>query len=140
MELYIQVTDNQIIGYPMILENIQIAGYLNMPANFVKFVHTDRPTVSVYEKLNPVQYVLVDNTVIEEWSVSDMTPGEISSKQENIKMMWADTGFASWKFNEIICRFVADVEYPTDGNVYLWDEATLSWALLEVIVPVENSV
>lgn len=39
--------------------------------------------------------------------------------------------FPSWLLNTKTCRWEAPVPYPTDGNNYVWDEATLSWVLAE---------
>lgn len=35
--------------------------------------------------------------------------------------------FASWVLNETTCRWEAPVAYPTDGEMYSWDEDTTSW-------------
>jgi hypothetical protein len=35
--------------------------------------------------------------------------------------------YASWLLNETTCLWDAPVAYPTDGKIYLWDEATTSW-------------
>ena len=35
--------------------------------------------------------------------------------------------FPSWTLNEDTCLWDAPVAYPDDGNVYTWDEDTLSW-------------
>lgn len=35
--------------------------------------------------------------------------------------------FDSWVLNEDICRWVAPVPYPDDGDIYTWDEETTSW-------------
>jgi len=35
--------------------------------------------------------------------------------------------FPSWTLNEDTCRWESPVPYPTDGNLYQWDEATTSW-------------
>jgi hypothetical protein len=35
--------------------------------------------------------------------------------------------YASWLLNEDTCLWNAPVAMPTDGKVYTWDEATLSW-------------
>lgn len=39
--------------------------------------------------------------------------------------------FPSWVLNEQTCRYDAPVPYPSDGNIYMWDEATVSWKLVE---------
>ena len=35
--------------------------------------------------------------------------------------------FESWVLDEDTCRWEAPVAYPTDGEIYTWDEATESW-------------
>ena len=35
--------------------------------------------------------------------------------------------FPSWTLVENTCQWTAPVAYPTDGKLYSWDEATLSW-------------
>ena len=41
--------------------------------------------------------------------------------------------FASWTLNENTCRWEAPVAYPTDGQIYDWNEETQQWD------PVDNS-
>lgn len=40
--------------------------------------------------------------------------------------------FPSWVLNEDTCLWDAPVAYPTDGQAYIWDEATTSWVISEV--------
>jgi len=35
--------------------------------------------------------------------------------------------FESWLLDEESCLWVSPVAYPTDGEMYFWDEQTLSW-------------
>ena len=35
--------------------------------------------------------------------------------------------FASWKLNADTCLWEAPTPMPTDGKLYVWDEATTSW-------------
>jgi hypothetical protein len=35
--------------------------------------------------------------------------------------------FDSWLLNEDTCQWEAPVAYPTDGNVYLWNEENTEW-------------
>jgi hypothetical protein len=35
--------------------------------------------------------------------------------------------YSSWVLNEQTCLWESPVSYPTDGEDYYWDEATLSW-------------
>ena len=37
--------------------------------------------------------------------------------------------FDSWILNEQTCQWEAPVPYPDDGNIYYWNEETLSWYL-----------
>lgn len=38
--------------------------------------------------------------------------------------------YSSWALNEDTCGWEAPVPMPTDGKMYKWDEATLSWVEL----------
>lgn len=40
--------------------------------------------------------------------------------------------FASWVLDQTTWTWNAPVVYPTDGQQYVWDEATVSWALPSV--------
>jgi hypothetical protein len=35
--------------------------------------------------------------------------------------------YLSWTLNEDTCQWTAPIAMPTDGKLYSWDEATLSW-------------
>jgi hypothetical protein len=37
--------------------------------------------------------------------------------------------FASWALNEDTCLWEAPTPYPTDGEMYAWDEDTQQWVL-----------
>ena len=39
--------------------------------------------------------------------------------------------FPSWTLNETTCLWDAPVAYPTDGQRYQWDEATISWVVID---------
>lgn len=39
--------------------------------------------------------------------------------------------FDSWLLNEETCLWDAPVPYPTDGEMYRWDEETTNWILIE---------
>jgi hypothetical protein len=39
--------------------------------------------------------------------------------------------YPSWVLDEDKCHYVPPVAYPTDGNAYLWEEATISWVKVE---------
>lgn len=37
--------------------------------------------------------------------------------------------YASWVLNEDTCTWKAPVDMPSDGQMYIWDEATTSWVV-----------
>jgi hypothetical protein len=39
--------------------------------------------------------------------------------------------YESWTLNEDIALWDAPVDYPNDGELYMWNEETTSWQLLE---------
>ena len=39
--------------------------------------------------------------------------------------------YASWILNEETCRWEAPVAMPEDDNMYTWNEATVSWDIIE---------
>jgi hypothetical protein len=39
--------------------------------------------------------------------------------------------FASWVLDDTTCLWEAPVEYPSDGQMYRWDEDTTSWVVIE---------
>jgi hypothetical protein len=39
--------------------------------------------------------------------------------------------FRSWTLNEETAQWVAPVAYPTDGDIYTWNEETVSWDVVE---------
>jgi len=39
----------------------------------------------------------------------------------------ASKAFESWILNELTCQWEPPLAYPTDGNVYSWDEAKQDW-------------
>jgi hypothetical protein len=43
--------------------------------------------------------------------------------------------FPSWILNDQTCTWMAPVPRPEDGRVYVWDEDTLNWKVLEIEVP-----
>ena len=38
--------------------------------------------------------------------------------------------YSSWILNENTCQWEAPIPYPTDGQMYVWNESTLSWDLV----------
>jgi hypothetical protein len=45
-------------------------------------------------------------------------------------VFYAPQPFASWVLNQTTWLWDAPVAYPTDGQLYVWDESTVSWKLV----------
>ena len=45
-------------------------------------------------------------------------------------VFYAPQPFPSWTLNQTTWLWDAPVAYPTDGQLYVWDEATVSWKLV----------
>ena len=43
--------------------------------------------------------------------------------------------YASWTLNETTCLWDCPVAYPTEGGLFVWDEAVLNWVLPENLTP-----
>ena len=83
-----------------------------------------------YEKNLTVKYEFVGNIVKDVWYVEPMSQQEIIEKQNLIKEQWKSTGYASWIFDESLCKFNPPLPYPDDGNSYDWDESQENWIKL----------
>jgi hypothetical protein len=46
-------------------------------------------------------------------------------------VFYAPQPFPSWTLNNTTWTWEAPVAYPTDGKLYVWDEATTSWKVVE---------
>jgi hypothetical protein len=44
---------------------------------------------------------------------------------------YAPQPYPSWTLNETTCLWDCPVAYPTDGNIYNWNEETQAWDLQE---------
>ena len=135
MELFIQIRNGQPFEHPIFWDNFRQAfpniDTNNLPDSFAKFVRIEPPIVGIYEVYEGVTYEWQDGVVTDVHHVRAMTADEKTAKQDAVKADWAESGFASWVFDETICSFKAPTPYPTDGKTYRWDEPTTSW--IEVI-------
>ena len=135
MELFIQIRNGQPFEHPIIGDNFRQAfpniDTSNLPESFARFVRVDAPVAGVYEVYEGVTYEWQDGLVTDVHHVRAMTAEEIIIKQNAVKAIWAENGYASWVFDEATCDFKAPIAYPTDGKRYRWDEATVSWIELE---------
>lgn len=96
---------------------------------------------------NVVRRVLVGNNDMPnegyDWFVENLGGRWVkTSYNANIRKNYAGIGYTydqdrdafiapkpyeSWILNEDSCRYEPPTPYPNDGNVYGWDERTLSW-------------
>lgn len=138
MELFIRIKDGQPFEHPIFGDNFRQAfpdvDTNNLPSEFARFVRVQAPVLGPYEKNQTLSYQLVDGVYTDVFTCEQMTAEEIAAKQQGVKDRWAanSESFASWTFNEVTCSFEAPTPCPNDGNLYRWDEATLSWIALEV--------
>jgi hypothetical protein len=51
---------------------------------------------------------------------------------ENRDAFIAPKPYNSWILNETTCLWEAPISYPNDGQLYIWNEQTLSWDLLSL--------
>ena len=54
-----------------------------------------------------------------------------STYDEDKDAFIAPKPFNSWSLNETTCRWEPPVVYPTDGQMYNWNEETTSWDLID---------
>ena len=132
MELFIRIQNGQPFEHPIFGDNFRQAfpnvDTNNLPPEFARFVRVTAPVLGPYEKNQTVSYQLVDGVYTDVFTCEQMTAEEITVKQDQVKANWiANSGFASWTFNETTCAFEAPTPYPTDGKPYRWDEPTTSW-------------
>lgn len=131
MELFIQVRNGMPFEHPIFGDNFRQAfpniDTDNLPESFAKFVRVSKPEIGVYEIYEGVTYEWLDGVVTDVHHVRSMTTEEIATKQKQVKEAWGQNGYPSWVFDEEICAFKAPIPYPTDGNLYRWDEPTVSW-------------
>ena len=130
MNLYIRIKDGVPFEHPIFEQNLKNAfpdvDTNNLTSDFARFVRVEQPTVSVYEVAELV-YGWDGDVVKDIWTIRSMTQEEKQEKQNNVKNKWNATGYVSWIFNETTCAFEPPIPMPTDGKMYLWDEATTSW-------------
>lgn len=142
MELFIRIINGQPFEHPILKNNFCQAfpevDINNLPIEFARFERVSCPSL-VYATLNNPDptYQWVDGIVKDVWDITPMTAEEITNKQNSVKQHWATNGFPSWIFDEVTCSFKAPVPYPTDGNIYHWDEESRSW--LEGAQPINQS-
>jgi len=59
---------------------------------------------------------------------------DTSFSQDGVNgVFYAPQPYPSWILNTTTFLWEAPVPYPTDGNEYVWDEATQSWVLVPTV-------
>jgi hypothetical protein len=55
--------------------------------------------------------------------------GDIYDAQKDA--FYSEQPYPSWTLNETTCLWEAPVAYPTDGQIYNWNETNQTWDLVE---------
>lgn len=130
MELYIRLQNGQPFEHPIFGDNFRQAfpdvDIDNLPDWAAKFERIAPPTPGIYE-ICESSYGWDGEVVKDMHVLRAMTDKEKTAKQDQVKAQWAQTGFASWVFNEATCSFNPLVPYPNDGKRYRWNEVNLTW-------------
>jgi hypothetical protein len=132
MRLFIRLQNGEPFEHPISEENMQQAypnvDLNNLPNTFAEFIRHPQPSIGVYEVYENTSYEWVDGKVQDVHHVRQMTQEEKIDRQDRVKNSWAqNTGYLSWIFNEVTCKFEPPIPYPNDGKQYGWDEDTTSW-------------
>lgn len=139
-ELYIRMMNGRPVDHPMLRSNIESAfpdvDFDNLPDWLARFERVPKPSIeSVYEIVNGPVYVVVGDTVKDQWIKRPMTEDEIAIKQARARQYFTnDTGNpgrrSTWVFDEAKCTFIPPIPYPTDGKGYDWSDITQNWELI----------
>jgi hypothetical protein len=103
----------------------------NLPADFMPFERSERRGLEVYEVYEGVSYVIDGSVVREVHNFRPMTLQEKDTYIQTITQEWQVDEFykPSWVYSDTEGYFTAPVPRPTDGKIYKWDEATISWVV-----------
>ena len=130
-QLFIRLQDGVPFEHPILEDNFKAAfpdvDVDNLPSTFAKFVRVAPPVVGVHKVYEGVAYDRDGDVSTDVHHVRPMSQHEIDEKQNEVKALWAIHGFASWVFDETTCVYKAPVAKPNDGQLYRWDENTVSW-------------
>ena len=151
--LYIKIVDGMAVDHPILEENLVSAfpgiNLDQLPSTFARFEKTPQPLFGVYELCEHAYAANTEGVYTDVWTVRPMTDHEKTQQQNTVKSAFIKiNGPASWIFDEETCRMIAPVPRPefvaptlsSVGTVYMWDEATVSWAATEVPMLVEPTL
>lgn len=132
INLYIEIKDGFPINHPIMEDNLLQAfpgiDLDNLPGNFIRFIRVPKPNCKVYEVVDGPFYRIIENICYDTWLTRDMTEKEKQNRIEKERKMCE---FASWIFNEELCRFFPPMPKPDEDKKYIWNEETVSWKELE---------
>jgi len=123
MSHFAQIDENNVVQQVLVIEQDEIDSYRwGDPATWIQ---------TSYNTYGGVYYTPGTDTP---------DPDQSKAFRKNyagIGYVWDGVGFAapqpypSWTLNSDSYRWEAPVPHPADGEVYFWDEPTLSWVLLD---------
>lgn len=139
-ELYIRMMNGRPVDHPMLRSNIASAfpevDFDNLPDWLARFERVPKPRIeSPYEIVNGPVYLVVGDTVKDQWFKREMTEEERMLKQSRARSNFLNdetspTRKSTWVFDEITCSFVPPVPHPTDGKGYVWSDVSQKWELV----------
>jgi hypothetical protein len=123
MAHFAQIDENNVVQQVLVIEQFEIdTGNWGNPLTWVQ---------TSYNTRGGVYYLPNSNTP---------SPDQSKAFRKNyagIGYVWDGIGFAppqpfpSWIKDSFTYQWEAPVPYPSDGKVYVWDEATTSWVLAD---------
>ena len=137
MNLYIKVEEGIPVDHPMLEDNIKDAypevDLQNLPSWLMPFERTPIPTYGPYEVFTHTTYQIDNGVCRDLHHIRQLSDIEKHQLQLRIKTSWASGGaiqYPSWIWNEELCSYTPPLPYPNDGGKYIWDEASLSWVVM----------
>lgn len=135
--LYIQIKDGKPWKHPMLESNVVdiVPGIdlYNLPSNYARFIRTKKPILGQFDVYEGNEYIWDGDDIREIHHVRIMTEEEKEEKKQSILDDWVSSGQAaihpSWVFNENTFEYDPPALYPRDGNMYSWDESSISWVI-----------
>jgi hypothetical protein len=123
MSHYAQVNENNIVTRVIVAEQDFInSGAVGDPASWIQTSYNTRGNVHYGPDGNP------DGGVALRANYAGV--GSIYDKEHDV-FYAPKPPFDSWTLNTTTWTWQAPTNMPTDGRVYRWDEATLSWVLAD---------
>lgn len=133
MTLWIIVENGRPVSHPYVEENLididDTFNPINPPQHYKKFIRVLPQTHGPLSKLIQTYKQLDDNTWTDNYEEVSLDPEE---KKSVIDDLYSKFEYKGWELDERTMVFKPPVQPPNDGNVYEWDNDTLSWKLYHV--------